>query len=292
MSELRRKIPRPIAALLRPLVNHLPIYSRATVKRHREEFRKLENDLQNAEVVIAQLSATVKESGGFVPPPLKLQKRVTNLHFDQFLASGTATIKDFERILRPTDRSLKSFDSILDFGVGCARVARPLRAYVGSAARIYATDIDREAIDWCRENYVGMAEFEANDPWPPLKYEDNSFDLIYCTSVFTHLPEDMQFKWLAELNRILKPQGYLILTTHGEAYYQHLSAERRAELESKGFLHFNNGLTPGLPDFYLTTFHTHDYLRGRWVEYLQLISIESRGILGRQDAILCTKKQM
>lgn len=157
-------------------------------------------------------------------------------------------------------------------------------------AKLYGTDIDTEAIQWCRQNYGALAVFETNDPWPPLKYADNSFDFIYGMSVFTHLPEEMQFKWLEELNRILKPEGYIILTTHGEAYYEHLSDERQDELETKGFIHFNNGLTPGLPDFYQTTFHTHDYIRHRWADYLKLISIESRGILGRQDAILCTKK--
>jgi len=42
---------------------------------------------------------------------------------------------------------------------------------------------------------------------PPMSYEDNMFDFVYSISIFTHLPEDMQFAWLQELQRITKPGG-------------------------------------------------------------------------------------
>ena len=288
LSSLKHRIKQ--AAWLQAFLDHLPIHSRAVVRRQQEHLDSLENELADANLRIGQLSHLVKETGGLLPPPMKLQKRVLCRFFDRFFENGAETVIAFDRILAPTGRLLKSFDSILDFGVGCGRIARPLRSYIGSGAKLYGTDIDIEAIDWCRQNYGEIAVFESNDLWPPLKHPDNSFDLVYGMSVFTHLPEEMQFKWLAELNRILKPDGYLILTTHGEAYYSHLSDQRRAELDTKGFIHFNNGLTPGLPDFYQTTFHTPDYIRRRWTDHLQVISIEPRGILGRQDAILCQKK--
>jgi SAM-dependent methyltransferase len=95
---------------------------------------------------------------------------------------------------------------------------------------------------------------------------------------------------LEELNRILKPGGYLIISTHGEFYYDRISRERIRQLLADGFLYFNNGTTEGLPDFYLTSYHTHEYIRKRWSSQLDIIGIERRALLGGQDSVLCQKR--
>ena len=48
---------------------------------------------------------------------------------------------------------------------------------------------------------------------PHLPFEDRSFDLIYCGSVFTHI-DDLADAWLLELHRILTPEGRLYATIH------------------------------------------------------------------------------
>ena len=53
---------------------------------------------------------------------------------------------------------------------------------------------------------------------PPLPYVDNSFDIIYGISIFTHLPEDLHYKWFNELVRITKINGIIFLTLHGRAF--------------------------------------------------------------------------
>jgi len=60
---------------------------------------------------------------------------------------------------------------------------------------------------------IPFAEFDINALSPPLVYGEGSFGLIYTFSVFTHLSEALQVSWLAELSRVLKPGGYLLLTT-------------------------------------------------------------------------------
>jgi len=50
---------------------------------------------------------------------------------------------------------------------------------------------------------------------PPLPFPDNSFDLIYAVSVFTHLSEEHQRTWLPELRRVLRPGGRLLLVDIG-----------------------------------------------------------------------------
>jgi len=287
---LRDKLKQRARRLAQGLVSRFPLQSQAAGLEQEQRLRELKAELDDLNLAINQVRSSIQEMGCLLPPPTKLQKRVICRGFDQFFENGLATVREFDRIIEPTGRSLRSFESVLDFGAGCARILRPLRSYVGAAVKLYGTDIDTEAVEWCRQNYSSLAVFDINDPWPPLKHANDSFDFVYCMSVFTHLPEDMQFKWLAELNRIVKPEGYLIVTTHGEFYHDQISPQHRRQLEADGFLHFNNGLTEGLPDFYLTTFHGHDYIRRRWASHLEIINIESRAILGRQDAVLCRKK--
>ena len=58
-------------------------------------------------------------------------------------------------------------------------------------------------------------------------YADASFDLVYALSVFTHLPRTLQQQWMGELARVLTPNGYLIVSTHGEAYLETLTEVKR-----------------------------------------------------------------
>ena len=51
--------------------------------------------------------------------------------------------------------------------------------------------------------------FEANNALPPLLFPDCAFDLVFAISVFTHLDEQYQLAWLAELRRVAQPGAIL-----------------------------------------------------------------------------------
>ena len=59
---------------------------------------------------------------------------------------------------------------------------------------------------------------------PPLPLEDESFDLIWSISVFTHLT-DNSLPWLCELHRLLRPGGLLIATYMGRWTWELLAGE-------------------------------------------------------------------
>ena len=52
---------------------------------------------------------------------------------------------------------------------------------------------------------------------------------FYTFSVFTHLSEALQVSWLAELSRVLKPGGYLLLTTVGAPFADAFLPPRQRE---------------------------------------------------------------
>ena len=104
---------------------------------------------------------------------------------------------------------------ILEWGCGPARIIRHLPKLLDSSCKIFGTDYNRQTVEWCSKNIDGV-QFLLNNLQPPLNFDDNYFDIVYANSVLTHLSEEMHYAWYKELNRILKEQGVMFLTTHGE----------------------------------------------------------------------------
>lgn len=121
--------------------------------------------------------------------------------------------------------------AVLEWGCGCARITRHLRAALGvRAGRLVAADADARAVDWCRAQSAALAgiEFVAHAPQPPLPFADAGFDVVLGFSVLTHLSERSARAWTADLARVLRPGGLVLLTTHGRGQRALLSrAERR-----------------------------------------------------------------
>lgn len=104
---------------------------------------------------------------------------------------------------------------ILDWGCGPGRIIRHMPDVIGNGCEYYGTDYNTKSIDWCSTHLNGI-HFNSNKLSADLPYSDNYFDIIYGISIFTHLSEQMHIDWSKELYRILKPDGILFLTTHGD----------------------------------------------------------------------------
>ncbi len=57
-------------------------------------------------------------------------------------------------------------------------------------------------------------------------------DIIYGISIFTHLSEQMHYQWYAELYRILKPNGIMLLTSQGNNFRDKLTERELNEYEN------------------------------------------------------------
>ena len=144
------------------------------------------------EIVSESGKQQVLYRGKLMPiPPKNLRVRVhgdDNLH--GFLSAGLGINRDLKAALKTIGKELKDFKNILDFGCGSGRVMMWFAADVAGIS-LSGTDIDAEAISWCKNN-LPFAEFSVNKGVPLLEYDANSFDLIYLVSVFTHINEEMQ----------------------------------------------------------------------------------------------------
>mgnify|MGYP001065664695 CR=1 FL=1 len=146
---------------------------------------------------------------------------------------------------------------ILDWGCGPGRIIRHLPELLGKDCRFYGTDYNKKSIDWCAQNLPNIA-FNNNTLKAKLPYDDNNFDVIYGISIFTHLSEQLHYDWYRELYRILKPNGILFLTTHGDNYKVKLTD---SELKSyqKGELIVRDNVKEGHRTF--AAFHPEAFLK-------------------------------
>lgn len=259
----------------------------------------LKTQLNDAEIQIKQIVSILHwEMNLPLPPPKHMQIRVVGKYDEHFIDSGMSFYPVLNRLLFPVRKELKDFQSILDFGCGCGRAIRGLATLLPNN-KIYGTDIDEEAIAWLKKNYSKFGEFSVAPHTPPTVYNDQTFDFIFGVSVMTHLPEDLQFKWLEELSRITKHGGYVMLTIHGEKIYRSLGKEVNNIMDTKGFLYYrpvglNYGKNISLPDFYQNTFHSHSYIRQEWEKYFEIIDIQvagqNQGLDNFQDSVLLQKR--
>jgi SAM-dependent methyltransferase len=144
-----------------------------------------------------------------------------------------------------------------------------MRFFAGAAAgaaELHGVDVDAEAIEWCTANLSDIASFATVDRQPPMPYPDGHFDAIFAISVFTHLPEDDQLRWLSEFHRVLRPNGVLLLTVLGRTALRLAGPELATRVTESGIVYLDDGGTEGLPDWYQSCFHTEEYVRRAWTE--------------------------
>lgn len=230
----------------------------------------------------------VEETGFDRLPPAYLRYRVHGApDAESFLKVGKKCSEDVEAALERIGRDFDSFRDVLDFGCGCGRT---LAWFAGRSPRLYGTDIDEEAISWCRDN-LDFAEFGVNEPLPPLGYPTEAFDLTYAISVFTHLDEDYQFRWLEELRRITRTGGVVLLTVHGHHVWKDLPQEDVDSVRRDGFKFLSSNAMKGIfPNWYQNAYHTEEYVFERYFEYFDVLDYVPRGMSNRQDTLVLRKR--
>ena len=230
-------------------------------------------------------------------PRAELVHRVTgSVDGDTFLAQGRQSALDIEAALAAVGRRLDSFSDVLDFGSGPGRILLWLER-VAESTRLHGTDIDAEAIRWATHN-VPWASFVRNDVEPPLAYPDAHFDLVVSHSVFTHVDEPYQDRWLSELRRVTRPGGVLVLSVHGEHAFAGCVDDRRKmghdpsdvidTLGTRGILFVpdDDKIGSPFPDHYHVSFHAPWYVFAHWGRLFEVRAYLPRRGLDFQDYVV------
>lgn len=190
-----------------------------------------------------------------------------------------------------------SFDKkidILDWGVGCGRLARHIP--INIVNKFCGIDIDPINIAWCNKN-MPFGEYKVVMPYEESDIFDTKFDLIYSFSVMTHLIEEDQIFWLKKLLNLCKPDGIIILSVHD--LVNSLKYDWTSHPET-----MNNFLASGMkgggqnpdiadispPNYYSDTANTPLHIYSKWGELCNLLDIIPKG-LGDHAAVVITHKK-
>ena len=128
------------------------------------------------------------------------------------------------------DRPAAELSSVYDFGCGCGRLLRWFPIGI-EGIQCVGSDVRAASIDWCRANLSG--HFFTNEVQPPLALEDDSLDLVVSLSTFSHFHRRSNDAWIRELARVCKPDGLILVTTHGPFALALIS---RSEEHQRGLL--------------------------------------------------------
>jgi SAM-dependent methyltransferase len=240
-------------------------------------------------------------------PPRGLRARTGAPGAREFAEGGRAVSAVLAEAARSAERPLENVGALLDFGCGSGRVL-PHVAALASQAECAGCDVDAAAIRWAA-CHLPELRWSVSGFVPPLPFEDARFDLVYSISVFSHLDEDLQDRWLAEVERVTAPGGVALLSIHGASAFEQFRTGRvstgwcrseafaRSPLAADEFVfepyvrsRWNARDLPGVETGYGLAFHGEGYLRRRWARAFDVREVRERAISGWQDLVLCVKR--
>jgi ubiquinone/menaquinone biosynthesis C-methylase UbiE len=213
-----------------------------------------------------------------------------------WLSQGKAHVKTMLDAVRGSGASFERGDRILEVGCGCGRMLRHLKSLT-STCEVWGTDVWAEQVYWSRDHLGPHGfNFATTTMIPHLPFEDRSFKLIYCGSVFTHI-DDLAEAWLLEIRRLLSPDGRAYITVHDNSTVELLRGPwksywlaRQLELE-RAVTRFpeDYGMLVFGRDVFSMVFYDRDYLCRNWGKIMDIISIMPEAYTF-QTAILLKRK--
>src|ERR1700681_1104319 len=209
-----------------------------------------------------------------IPPNALIFKSTATREVEWFLRSGEETASAFRDALKDVGRPIESFSRVLDFGCGSGRVLRQWSPVRGQS--LTGSDYNASSVEWVRRN-LPFANAVRNSLEPPLPLAAGTFDLCYAVSVFTHLPESLQRRWIEELHRVLEPNAILLLTLSGRGDLGRLKAEEQARF-GKGEVIVVDAALAGTN--MCAVFHPVDYVRREWSDLFSLVRHYPSGAKG------------
>lgn len=223
----------------------------------------------------------VELAGAPALPPDELMMKVVGNASPKFFVSGVGAVEVLLGAMERAGGAVPPSPAVLDFGCGPGRLI-PAFNQAFPDGSVVGVDIDREAIGWASDA-MDRNEFHVIDPLPPMPLDCLRFDLVIGLSVLTHLDENYQDAWLAELLRVTRRGGCVLLTVHLEQHFHKIAGEQMSEdvrksiteeYEREGFAFWSGDRwSEQFPSYYHTSFHTPDYIRNHWSRWFDVLGI-------------------
>ena len=108
---------------------------------------------------------------------------------------------------------IKPGDQVLDVGCGTGDLTLAAKAAAGPTGRVSGIDAASEMIEVARRK-AAKAHVEIDfkvDLIERLSFPDNTLDVVLSSLMMHHLPDDLKRAGLAEIYRVLKPGGRLLV---------------------------------------------------------------------------------
>ena len=227
-----------------------------------------------------------------MPPEANRLRVIGDTHSGRFAMGGATIMKNVEQYLGELGHSWSDFPRILDWGCGSGRVTRYMLSETG--CKVTGIDIDPDNIAWCKESYPD-GQFAHVPLRPPTEFADASFDLVLGLSVMTHLQENDQWLWLAELKRLVRPGGIAFLSVQGPTQfsYNRFPPHLYRQVQQHGYLDLSrDGALDAViedKDYYRAAMHSREYIVNRWSEYFDVVAIAD-AIAGMQDFVVLRRR--
>lgn len=166
----------------------------------------------------AQISGKATGTPRFPLPDADLQTSTVGRSGEPILRDAYMFWQFCQQQLRAEGNGIGHDTKVLDFGCAWGRIIRYWLRDI-EPQNLYGFDVEERFLKLAREHVPGPT-YTLSKAAPPLPApaEDNTFDLIYAFSVFSHLPEKLTNQWIAEFARILRPGGIACLTTRPRAH--------------------------------------------------------------------------
>jgi SAM-dependent methyltransferase len=208
------------------------------------------------------------------------------------------------------DRPFTSAKKVFDFGCGTSRILRYIVEFL-PGPQYYGSEVFKKNVEWGKSAFPEVIYLHQKN-FPPIEIPNETFDVIYAYSIFTHFEEKLHNLWITELHRMLKKGGLLLITVHGEKILQRCKNESavRASMcvEGRDYQElcetfYNYGyvfykcydrqhLSQGGLDsnVFGITYISKNYIMKNWTNRFQILEHDEGAITNWQDWVVMEKR--